>query len=177
MPTCGDTDKSGGLSASSRSAWIAGSSPATTTIYFFIYFLPCGSALAFTCASSLPSLSIADLSAAISRGGEIAGSGGDFRIGLAVELERLLQKLDIGLQAGCAAIHLLLGGADLEPANVLRRGRRQRRRQHCGRQRQASEFWRPRQSRPGATHHVTFTSSHHVVLTSHHIVQRTAAAA
>jgi hypothetical protein len=123
MPTCGDTDKSGGLSASSRSAWIAGSSPATTTIYFFIYFLPCGSALAFTCASSLPSLSIADLSAAISRGGEIAGSGGDFRIGLAVELERLLQKLDIGLQAGGAAIHLLLGGADLEPANVLRRGR------------------------------------------------------
>lgn len=40
--------------------------------------------------------------------------------------QRLLKKLDIGLQASGTTLHVLFGGADFQPANVLRyRGRQQ----------------------------------------------------
>jgi hypothetical protein len=56
--------------------------------------------------------------------GSIAAGGGHLVLGLARKLaQRLLQKLDIGLQAAGAPLHLLFGGADLQPADVLRSGR------------------------------------------------------
>src|SRR5262245_13663955 len=54
------------------------------------------------------------------RGGEIAPGAGDLVLRLARKLrERLLKKLDIGLQAPGAAFHLLFSRADFEPADVL----------------------------------------------------------
>ena len=109
------------------------------------YFLVCGSALAFICVSSLPSFSMVALSVAISaRGGEIAGGSGDLRIGFAIELAQLLLKeFDVGLQACGAAIHLPLGRADFEPANVLRHGTLKRRHQQRRCERVRAECARP----------------------------------
>src|SRR5664279_1304581 len=71
-------------------------------------------------------------------GSEIAVGGGDLVLGLARKPgQRLLQKLDIGLQAAGAALHLLFGRADFQPANVLcGRGRQQRHeQQRCAEER------------------------------------------
>ena len=49
---------------------------------------------------------------------------------VSAKLGSLLKKLGIGLQAAGAALHLLFGGADFQPADVLRgRGRQNRREQ------------------------------------------------
>src|SRR5262245_22900990 len=54
------------------------------------------------------------------RGGEIATGAGDLLLRLARKLrERLLKKLDIGLQAPGAALHLLFGRADFQATDVL----------------------------------------------------------
>lgn len=61
-----------------------------------------------------------------SRSGKITVGGGHLVLGLACKLDqRLLQKLDIGLQASGTALHLLFSGADLQTANVLCGHRRQ----------------------------------------------------
>ena len=76
----------------------------------------------FRSASSRCSFASAALSAAISAFCAAASSPAalSFRLRLARLLgQRLLQKLDIALQAARAPLHRLLGGAKLEPANVL----------------------------------------------------------
>jgi hypothetical protein len=66
-----------------------------------------------------------------SRSSEIALGGGDLGLRLAAQPgQRLLKKLDIGLQASGTTLHLLFGHASFQPADVLcNRGRQQRREQ------------------------------------------------
>jgi hypothetical protein len=110
-------------------------------------------------ASSLSSFSMLALSATISaRTAARSRVGRRLRIGLAIKLaQRPLKKLDVGLQAARAALHLLLGRADFEAANVLRR---------C--------YQPPRASTRGTRVAVKIEALRGA---SHQMVQRTAAAA
>ena len=61
-----------------------------------------GAVFAFICASSISSLANADLSRCDLRigGGKLAGRGGEFGVGVALELGQFhLQELRVGLQA------------------------------------------------------------------------------
>jgi len=62
-------------------------------------------------------------------GGKVATGGGHLLLGLTGQLvEGLMKEFDIRLQAARSTLHLLLGGADFQSANVLCcRGRWQRR--------------------------------------------------
>ena len=93
------------------------------------YFLPGGLALACNFASSASSFFTVDCSVSISVRAAASALPLTVDLGLrfAAELEhRLLKKLNVGLQAGGPALHLLFNRADLHAANVLGLRRRLR---------------------------------------------------